>query len=146
MDSKSDFRAITEITPRYASLPLYFAPDYSAYARYGAFLAEWKPQQLASGTLRIESTGAMVGNGTFDITFVRTRGSGRLNLGKLSQLKREERLAEVSMQAVLDANTPAVTYRLTQTAFEAGVPFFLEVEAAPEGDIAGYVFVKKVEE
>ena len=88
----------------------------------------------------------MVGNGMFDITVVRTRGSGRLNLGKLVQFKREERLAEVPMQAVLDANTPAVTYRLTQTAFEAGVPFYFEVEAAPEGDIAGYVFVKKVEE
>ena len=145
VDNKSDFRAITEVTPRHASLPLYFAPDYSAYARYGAFLAEWKSQQLASGTLRIESTGAMVGNGTFDITFVRTRGRGRLNLGKLVQFKREERLAEVPKQTVLDANTPAVTYRLTQTAFEAGVPFYFEVEAAPEGDIAGYVFVKKVE-
>ena len=146
VDSKSDFRAITEVTPRHASLPIYFAPDYSAYARYGAFLAEWKPQQLAGGPLRIESTGAMVGNGTFDITFVRTRGSVRLRLGKLVQFKREEQLAEVPMQAVLDANTPAVTYRLTQTAFEAGVPFFLEVEAAHEGDIAGYVFVKQVQQ
>ena len=61
------------------------------------------------------------------------------------QLKREERLTEVPKQTVLDANTPAVTYRLTQTAFEAGVPFYFEVDAAPEGDIAGYVFVKKVE-
>ena len=88
----------------------------------------------------------MVGNGTFDITFVRTRGSGRLRLGKLVQFKREEQLASVPMQAVLDANTPVVTYRLTQTAFEAGLPFYLEVEAASEGDIAGYVFVKQVQQ
>ncbi|MGN0214738.1 MAG: beta-N-acetylhexosaminidase [Muribaculaceae bacterium] len=144
VDVKTDFRAITEVNSRHYSLPLYFAPDYSAYEQYGTFVAEWKPQLLnaETGIWRFETTGKMVGNGTYDVTFVYTRGES-LNLGKLVQYKRDEKLAEVPMQATVSANSVAVTYRLTQTAFEAGLPFYFEVEAV--GNSHGYVFVKKEE-
>ena len=149
VDVKTDFRATTFVNSRHCSLPLYFAPDYSAYRQYGTFVAEWKSRQWAdaTGVWRFETTGKMVGNGTYDITFVYRRGSNALRLGKLVQYKRDERLAEVPMQGQVDAGHTAVTYRLPLTAFEAGLPFYVEVEAQPVGgdDTFGYVFVKKVE-
>ena len=149
MDRKTDFRAITEIDSRHYSLPLYFAPDFSAYKQYGTFVAEWKPADLAAGKAvwRFEATGKMVGNGTYDITFVRTRGTKTLTLGKLVQYKRDEVLATLPQGAKLDADNAVVTYRLTQETFEAGVPFYIEVETESNGatDTYGYVFIKKIE-
>ena len=43
---KSDFHAITVVNQRHYSLPIYFAPDYSAYKEYGEFTTEWKPLQV----------------------------------------------------------------------------------------------------
>lgn len=147
VDVKTDFRAITEVDSRHFSLPLYFAPDFSAFQQYGAFVAEWKPLVLASGTgkWRFEATGKMVGNGTYEVTFVRTRGTA-VKWGQLVQYKRDETLAEIPAPTVVAPDV--VTYRLTQTAFEAGVPFFFEVEAdcGATSDSHGYVFVRKVEE
>ena len=149
VERKTDFRAITEIDSRHYSLPLYFAPDFSAYKQYGTFVAEWKPVDLASGkgTWRFETTGTMVGNGTYDITFVRTRGAKSLTLGKLVQYKREEVLASLPQSATIGGDNAVVTYRLTQEAFEAGVPFYIEVETESGGatDTYGYVFVKKID-
>ena len=147
VDVKTDFRAITEVDSRHFSLPLYFAPDFSAYQQYGTFVAEWKPKTFSasSGTWRFESTGKMVGNGTYEVIFVRTHGAG-LQPGRLVQYKRDEVLADLPAPTV--AGPDVVTYRLSQTAFEAGVPFFFEVETAcgASSDSHGYVFVKKVEE
>ena len=149
VDVKTDFRAITEINSRHYSLPIYFEPDFSAYEKYGTFVAEWKPQSIApnAGTWRFEATGKMVGNGTYDVTFVHTHGND-MQLGKLVQYKRDEQLAEIPMKATIGRQHTAVTYRITQTAFEAGVPFYFEVETACNGacNSHGYVFVWKVEE
>ena len=90
----------------------------------------------------------MVGNGTYDITFVRTRGAKSLTLGKLVQYKREEVLASLPQSATIGGDNAVVTYRLTQEAFEAGVPFYIEVETESKGgatDTYGYVFVKKID-
>ena len=145
MERKEDFRAITEVDSRHYSLPLYFAPDFSAYKQHGDFVAEWKPNMLADGkgTWRFESTGKMVGNGTYQLTFVCTRGAA-LSLGKLTQYKRDEVLAQVMSDAVAEGGA-VVTYTIEQSAFEAGLPFFIEVETNGNASGSyGYVFVKKV--
>lgn len=149
VDTKTDFRAVTMTDSRRCSLPLYFAPDYSAYKQYGEFIAEWSPRTIAAGTgkWRFETTGKMVGNGIYELTFVRTRGKSPLNLGALVQYKREEKLTEVAMQGRLDASHNTVTCRLEMKEFEAGLPFYIEVETRPEegNDVFGFVFVRKVE-
>ena len=149
VDRQADFRAITEIDSRHFSLPIYFEPDFSAYEQYGTFVAEWKPANLSAGkgVWRFEATGKMVGNGTYEISFVRTRGTKSLAFGQLVQYKRDEVLAQAAPTITADASTLTATYRLTQTAFEAGVPFYIEVETdcGADPDAYGYVFVKKVE-
>ena len=42
---------------------------------------------------------------------------------------------------VLDANTPAVTYRLTQTAFEAGVPLIRRTKPNAKSKTATSIFI-----
>lgn len=144
--NKSDFRAITVVSDRHYSLPIYFAPDYSAYKQYGEHTAEWKPLQMQafSSKWRFECTGKISGNGDYEITFIQTGGKDPLNLGTLSLFKRDEKLAEVSGKNICGQNVP-VSYSFHVDAFEAGTPFFIEVEAfAPSGsDTKGLVFVRK---
>ncbi|HIZ27464.1 MAG TPA: family 20 glycosylhydrolase [Candidatus Barnesiella merdipullorum] len=142
---KSDFKAITVVTDTHYSLPIYFAPDYSAYKSYGEFTTEWKPLvvQTQKAPWRFECTGKIAGNGHYAISFIPTKGANPLRLGSLKLYKRDELLAEVAQPSTTDGQ--ATTYRFTVDTFEAGTPFFVEVEAYGEGgnDTSGLVFILK---
>lgn len=143
---KSDFHAITVVSPRHFSLPVYFAPDYSAYKAYGTYTAGWKPldTQFKPTRWRIDCTGKIVGNGSYDITFVPTGGANGLCIRYMKLYKRDELLAQDSTQ--YSAKNGAVhTYHVDVSQFEAGTPFTLEVEVWGDSgnDTQGLVFVRK---
>ena len=144
--NKNNFRAMTVVSPRHYSLPLYTAPDYSAYKQFGKYCAAWKPLQIqvTPATWRFECTGKIAGDGNYEVTFVHTNGANALNLGKMKLFKREEVLTEVELKGKATGNNQ-VTYQFKVDQFEAGTPFFIEVEAYGEGgnDTAGLVFIKK---
>ena len=140
----ADLRAMTVVSPRHYSLPTYTPPDYSAYAALGTFAAAWKPLDLQPGpaTWRLDCSGKVTANGTYDVTFVQTRVSKALRLGRLRLVKRDA----VSAEAAPADNTGGHhTYTLTVTDFEAGTPYYIEVETDAGGtnDSAGLVFVRK---
>lgn len=144
---RADLMAITEVTPTHYSLPLYTAPDYSAYARYGTYTAEWQPLrvQTVPTPWRFECTGKISGNGRYEVTFVGERGANKLRVGGLKVLKRDEIIATANATATA---APAATLSFEVDCFEAGTPFFIEVTASGEGgnDTSGLVFVRKVGE
>ena len=148
VNDKSDFRAITVVNPRHYSLPIYFAPDYSGYKQYGEYTAEWKPLNVQPYLTpwRFECTGKISGNGTYTVSFIYTKGETPFRLGTLKLYKRDELLAEVPQSVLINANSPVATYRFTVDSFEAGTPFFIEVEACGEkgNDTSGLVFINKV--
>ncbi len=145
--NKSDFRAITVVSNRHYSLPIYFAPDYSAYKALGTFTYKWTPGQLAGNvsSLGFDCTGKISGNGSYELTLVCAGGSDKLKLGKLKLFKRDEVIAEVSGENLFDATHAQVAYRFQVTAFEAGTPFSVQIEAECGGgmDIGGLVFIRK---
>lgn len=144
--NKADFHAMTVVNDRHYSLPIYFAPDYSAYKQYGEFTAEWKPLQVQTSPSkwRFECTGKISGNGEYEIAFIQTGGQNVLNLGGLSLWKRDEKLAEISINQSSQADKPVVgSFKVD--AFEAGTPFYIEVEACGVNgnDTRGLVFIRK---
>lgn len=149
VDNKSDFHAITVVTPRHYSLPIYFAPDYSAYAKYGDFIAEWEPLNVQPRMVpwTLDCTGKISGNGLYEVTFVQTKGTNSFSTGTLKLYKRKELLAEVQQSAILNAASPTVTYSFRVDAFEAGTPFYIQIDACGEGgnDTSGLVFVRKAQ-
>ncbi|MDO4930092.1 MAG: family 20 glycosylhydrolase [Bacteroidales bacterium] len=143
---KSDLCAITVVTPTHYSLPLYTAPDYSAYSQYGTYTTSWQPLQVQTVPTpwRIECTGKISDNGRYEVSFIGERGTAHLRLGDLKVYKRDELIATVSQSATAD---PAATYAFTVDSFEAGTPFFIEVTASGDNgnDTSGLVFIKKAE-
>lgn len=144
--NKADFHAMTVVDNRHFSLPIYFAPNYSAYKQYGEFTTEWKPLQVQTSPSkwRFECTGKVSGNGEFEIAFIQTGGQNALKLGNLSLWKRDEKLAEISINQSSQTDK-AVTGSFKVDAFEAGTPFYVEVEACGVNgnDTKGLVFIRK---
>lgn len=144
--NKADFHAMTVVDNRHYSLPIYFAPDYSAYKQHGEFTAEWKPLQVQTSPSkwRFECTGKISGNGEYEIAFIQTGGQNTLKLGNLSLWKRDEKLAEITINRSSQADKPVVgSFKVD--AFEAGTPFYIEVEACGVNgnDTKGLVFIRK---
>lgn len=149
VDNKSDIRAITAVSHSHYSLPTYFAPDYSKYKQYGVFMTEWNPLQIQTKPTpwRFEATGKISGNGTYEVSFVGTKGTNALQIDSFKLLKRDEMLVDLNQTGKTSHNSQAMTYRFTVDAFEAGTPFFIEAQVYSEGgnDTGGLVFVKKIE-
>ncbi len=147
---KSDFHAITVVNPRHYSLPIYFAPDYSAYKQYGIYTTEWKPLIIQPHMVpwKFECTGKISGNGNYTISFIPTKGESSLKLGKLKLYKRDELLTETTQPTVSDTQAAITTYSFTVNDFEAGTPFYIEVEACGKdgNDTSGLVFILKKEQ
>lgn len=146
---KSLFHAITYKDSRRYSLPIYFAPDYSAYKQYGAFVSEWTPMQIQRRpfVLKIDATGKLSSDGVYEISLIRTKGAHPLNLSGLQLLKRQELLTELQQAATLDDECSVHTYRFRLEGFEAGTPFYIHIPANGEqgNDSSGLIFIKKAD-
>ena len=148
--NKSDFHAMTVVTPQHYSLPIHFAPDYSDYeSRYGKVTANWKPLtvQPTVSDWRFECTGKIAGNGDYEITFVPLKGENPMTMGELRVYKRDELLATAGGDFTVTPGAAPATDRFTIDSFEAGTPFFITVKAgAPTGnDTQGIALLRKIQ-
>ena len=100
--------------------------------------------QTSPSKWRFECTGKISGNGEYEIAFIQTGGQNVLKLGNLSLLKRDEKLAEISINRSSQCGNP-ILGSLKVDAFEAGTPFYIEVEAngINGNDTRGLVFIRK---
>jgi hexosaminidase len=146
---RDDFRAITVVSGTQYSLPLYFAPDYSAYKAYGDYVFGWEPLRVQTkpSTWRYEVTGKISGNGTYELAVIPTRGDHPVRLGTLKLWKRNELMAEVVADEMRKVGDGPAIYRFNLDAFEAGTPFHIEIQGyGPTGnDTSGMMFLRKVE-
>jgi hexosaminidase len=149
LEKREDLRAITVVSPSQYSLPLYFAPDYSAYKAYGEHVFTWEPLRIQTkpAQWRFEVTGKISGNGTYELTVIPTRGDSPVQLGNLKLWKRQELMAEVQANTVVKTEQAPFTYRFTLDGFEAGTPFHIELEGyAPQGNnTSGMMFLRRIE-
>ena len=146
---RDDLRAITAVSATRYSLPLYFAPDYSAYKAYGEHVFGWEPLRVQTkpSSWKFEVTGKVSGNGAYELTIVPTRGDKALRLGTLKLWKRQELMAEVAADVIAKPGDAPVTYRFVLDAFEAGTPFHIELQSyAPDGNnTTGLMFLRKLD-
>ena len=143
---KNDFKAVTMVSPRHFSLPLYFEPDYSGYEAYGKYIASWKPEDIASdgSAWRFDCSGKIVGNGSYRLAFVPLEGRSGLQVKEVRLYKRGELLAAATLDMMV-VEDGALVFPLTVEQFEAGTPIYIEAELADEesAGMSGHVFVRK---
>ena len=149
VSKRDDFRAMNVVSTTQYSLPLYFAPDYSAYKAYGEYVFGWEPLRVQTkpSTWRFEVTGKISGNGAYELAVIPTRGDRPVRLGTLKLWKRNELMAEVVLDETRQVGEAPAIYRFNLDAFEAGTPFHIEIQGyAPTGNnTSGMMFLRKVE-
>lgn len=145
--SKADFHASTVVDGKRVSLPIYFAPDYSAYKEFGQFAGEWTPLQVQPymSPWKIDVTGKITGNGSYTITFIPTKGENELHTAGLKLMKRDEELADVAGDYIVSPDNGTATYKFDVSEFEAGTPFTAIVEQCGVGgnDSSGLIFIRR---
>ncbi|MDE5744633.1 MAG: family 20 glycosylhydrolase, partial [Paramuribaculum sp.] len=145
--SKQEFHAITVVDGKRVSLPIYFAPDYSAYKQYGRLVTEWNPLQIQPKQAKwnIDATGKIAGNGTYEITFIPLNGDAIIHLGSLAIYKQNEKVVEVNGENTLTTNP--VQYTFSIDSFEAGTPFTIVIDQWGENatDSHGLIFIRMID-
>ncbi len=146
---KVNFRAITIADHNLKSLPIYFKEEYSDYKKFGSLTAKWKPNLIQGKNYapwKFECTGKIAGNGTYEITFIYTGGTHKLEIDGIQLLKRNELVAEDKHKGATGGQHVDNKYTIEVDSFEAGTPFF--IEANVRGDIGndsnGIVLIKKI--
>lgn len=148
VSQKSDFRSINVLSPQRYSLSTFIRPDYSAWAKLGTFITDWKPLrvQTAPSLWKFDATGKISGNGEYELSFVQIGGKNALQLSNIEVWKRDERVAVCTPdQATTNAASPA-TFKFSIDSFEAGTPFSIRITShgLNGNDTRGYVFIKKL--
>lgn len=150
VESKNDFRAITVVSNRHYSLPIYYPNDYSQYKEFGQFTEEWRPTLVLADKIapwKIDVTGKIAGNGTYEVTFIQIAGENDLQIQSIKVLKRDELLKNLEQVKTVTRDKKAI-FRFQIDSFEAGTPFYLEPQMAGLGgnDTKGLVFIRKITE
>lgn len=150
VDTKNNFHAITVVSNRHYSLPIHFAYNYEDYKQYGEFAAEWKPALVSAekpAPWKVDVTGKISGNGTYEVTFVQTEGNHGLEVSGINVFKRDERLVHIDQTQTVKKSQVAA-FRFKIDSFEAGTPFYLDVQMAGVGgtNTNGAVFIRKISE
>lgn len=150
VDDKTQFRAVTVINENRISLPTYITDKYSEYKKFGELIAKWNPESLKVGEFtpfKIDATGKISGNGTYEITFIYTGGTYKLEIEGVKIFKRDELIGEDMHAGSTGGAHLNNTYKINVDGFEAGTPF--SIEALIRGDLGndsnGYVFIKKID-
>ncbi|MFI3327572.1 MAG: family 20 glycosylhydrolase [Rikenellaceae bacterium] len=128
------FRASTMVAPRRLSLPIYFSEDYSEYKQFGEFLGSWKEGD--SNKWVVDATGKIAADHkTYRVTFISLDGRGEFDAKSAKMFKRDECVAQ-------GVRGTSASFNFLVTEFEAGTPFFVEIEISGKGANVG-AFIRK---
>ena len=149
VDDKFNFKAITITNSDKKSLPVFIKEEFAAYKKFGTLTAKWKPSLIKGETYapwKFECTGKIAGNGTYEITFIYTGGTHKLELDGIKLYKRNELIGEDNHKGETGGKHIKNKYTITVDSFEAGTPFFIEANVRGDlgNDSNGIVLIKKV--
>ncbi|HKG07544.1 MAG TPA: family 20 glycosylhydrolase [Pedobacter sp.] len=145
----SDFSAITVVNRDQYSLPLYFPEKYDQFKKYGALVAEWKPEKIKAKdftAFEFIASGKINGNGSYELAFCYTGGNSRLDIQSVEVYKNGIRIAADQHDGFTGGAQEGNIYKFDIKEYETGAAF--TVKALVRGDISndsyGAVFIKKL--
>ncbi len=142
------FQAITVVSRRQYSLPLYFPEKYDKFKAYGKLLAEWNSNNIKGkefDVFEMNATGKIDQNGQYEISFLYTGGDFKLEIKSVEIFKNGQKITEDIHSAYTGSSSENNVYKFEVDAYETGAAF--TVKAMVRGDLGndsnGVVFIKK---
>lgn len=146
-----DFRAVTVVNPRHVSLTFAFPQDENKLsARHGSLVGRWESGNLSAGTYRpvdYDATGRITGNGPYEVTFIYTGGSQRLDIQKVDVILHGKVVASDHHYGTTGSKNQDNTYSVKIQDYETGASYTLRAHIRGDtgNDSKGLVFIKKAE-
>lgn len=144
----TDFQAITVINRKQYSLPLYFPERYEQFKKYGKFVGEWKPAVIKGkefDVLELNATGKIDRNGKYELAFLYTGGTYRLEIQSVEVYKNGHKVAEDIHDGYTGSSVKNNIFKFTIDEYETGAAF--KIKAKVRGDLGndsnGVIFLKK---
>lgn len=148
VDRLSDFQAITVVNRKQYSLPLLFPEKYGAFKKYGQLFGEWKPAVIKGkefGILELNATGKIDQNGSYEVAFLYTGGTYRLDIQSIEVFKNGNKITEDVHEGFTGGSSQNNIYKFTIEDYETGAAF--TIKAKVRGDLGndsnGVVFINR---
>jgi len=145
----SDFSAITVVNRNQYSLPVYFPEKYEQFKKYGALVAEWKPEKIKAkdfSVFEISASGKVNGNGDYELAFWYIGGDSRLDIKGIEVYKNGVKITDDQHEGATGSAQNNNIYKFSIKDYETGASF--TIKAMVRGDISndsnGAVFIKKL--
>ena len=142
-----DFQAITVVSRRHYSLPLYFPISYPQFKKYGAKMGEWRPKDIYANkkvVLERQATGKVKKNGRYEVAFLHTGGKDPLEIQGITVYKNGSIIADDMHTGSIGEKTEDNVYIFEIDDYETGAAY--QIRANIKGiegvDSNGVIFIK----
>ncbi len=148
VEKLSDFQAITVVTRKQYSLPLYFPEKYERFKPYGQLLNEWKPSLIRGKTfteLMMNATGKIDQNGMYELSFWHIEGTHKLEIQSVEIYKNGNKIAEDLHTGFTGIKSKDNIYKFSIDQYETGASFTIKamVRGDSGNDSNGVIFIKR---
>ncbi len=143
----SDFQAISVVSRQQYSLPLYFAQKYDEFKKYGKMVSQWRPKDITGkvfADFEMNATGKINKNGTYELSFLYTDGTYRLDIESVTLYKNGKQITEDVHAGFTGGSSENNTYVLSVKEYETGAAFTIKAKVRGDQgkDSYGLVFIK----
>jgi hexosaminidase len=142
-----DFQAITVVSRKHYSLPLYFPVEYPEFKKFGDQIGQWRPIDLVEGyqvEIIQKATGKINQNGKYRVSFLHVDGNSKLEIEKIMVFKNNSIFSDdINMQILSDENN-VVTYQFEVDNYETGTEYTVKAKVKTQNgnDSNGVIFLK----
>ena len=142
--------AITVVSKRQYSLAFKFPEDKnSKFSQYGEMIGQWKSGKISAGTykpIQFDATGRIDKNGDYEITFIYTGGTQRLDIEKVEIIVNGKVIATDKHYGTTGGTNRDNVYKFNITKYETGANYTViaSVMGDTGNDSNGVVLIKKV--
>ncbi len=145
-----DFQAITVVSRRHYSLPLYFPETYPQFEEYGVMLGEWRSKDIYADQemeLARNATGKIKKNGTYEVSFLYTDGNTPIEIAGITVYKNGRLIAEDKHTATIGETSEHNIYVFKIDDYETGAAYKIKANAKGIGgnNSNGVIFIKIAE-
>ncbi len=148
IDDPDQFSAITVVNNNHYSLAFKFPQSKNArFKKYGQQVGQWKSGNISAGTFKpldIDATGKINANGKYELTFIYTGGTQRLDIQKVEVIVNGKIVASDKRSGTTGGTNKNNVYLLKIDNYETGANYTIRASVMGDtgSDSNGLVFIK----
>lgn len=143
-----DFQAITVVSRKHFSLPLYFPVEYPQFEKYGEQMGEWRSIDIVDGhqtELVRKAIGKINKNGSYALTLLHVDGKSELEIEGIVVFKNNRVFNDDMNQQLVSKENGVAHFQFKVDNYETGAEYTIraKVKGLNGNNSNGVIFIKK---